>query len=152
MKYIYEYETLKKLVENSTSVRQVLFKLELVAAGGNYATVKNYIEKYNLDTSHFKGFGWSKGHVLPPKKPIESYLIKGKKIQSFKLKKKLLREKIFEHKCMNCKNTHWLGKSIPIELHHKDGDTSNNELSNLEILCYNCHGLTSNFRGKNKKK
>lgn len=152
MKHIYTHESLKELVESSTSVRQVLFKLKLAPAGGNYATIKTYIKKFNLDTSHFKGHGWSKGVVLPPKKPIESYLVKGSRIQSFCLKKKLIREKVFEHKCMNCKKSRWLGKVIPIELHHKDGDSSNNELSNLEILCYNCHGLTPNFRGKNKKK
>ena len=39
---------------------------------------------------------------------------------------------------------------IALELHHIDGDTTNNELSNLQYLCPNCHALTKNYRGKNK--
>ena len=37
-----------------------------------------------------------------------------------------------------------------LELHHIDGNHSNNELSNLTLLCPNCHALTDNYRGKNK--
>jgi predicted HNH restriction endonuclease len=39
-----------------------------------------------------------------------------------------------------------------LEIHHKDGNNSNNELSNLEIICPNCHSLTENFRGANMSK
>jgi len=49
-----------------------------------------------------------------------------------------------------CKQITWLEKDIPLELHHIDGDHSNNELSNLTLLCPNCHALTDNYRGKNK--
>jgi hypothetical protein len=35
-------------------------------------------------------------------------------------------------------------------LHHKDGDNTNNEISNLSYLCPNCHAMTDNYRGKNK--
>jgi hypothetical protein len=38
-----------------------------------------------------------------------------------------------------------------LELHHKDGDRTNNILSNIELLCPNCHALTDNYRGSKKK-
>lgn len=38
---------------------------------------------------------------------------------------------------------------VPVELDHIDGDSSNNELSNLRILCPNCHSLTPTFRALN---
>lgn len=41
-----------------------------------------------------------------------------------------------------------MGFIIPLELHHIDGDRFNNNLENLQILCYNCHALTNNFRQK----
>jgi hypothetical protein len=41
----------------------------------------------------------------------------------------------------------WNDKPIPLELHHKDGDHFNNELSNLQILCPNCHAQQSNNSG-----
>lgn len=43
MKHNYEYSKLKEIVKNSTSLRQVLDKLGIVGAGGNYATLKNYL-------------------------------------------------------------------------------------------------------------
>jgi len=36
-----------------------------------------------------------------------------------------------------------------VELHHINGDSRDNRLENLQILCPNCHALTDNYRGKN---
>jgi 5-methylcytosine-specific restriction endonuclease McrA len=43
------------------------------------------------------------------------------------------------------------GKSIVLEVDHKDGNRYNNQLSNLRFLCYNCHSQTLTFRGRNVK-
>lgn len=48
-------------VKNSTSVRQIILKLNLKETGGNYQSVNSWIKLLNLDTSHFVGQGWSKG-------------------------------------------------------------------------------------------
>ena len=41
--------------------------------------------------------------------------------------------------------------NIPLELHHIDGDCTNNNINNLQILCPNCHSLTKTFGSINKK-
>ena len=59
-----------------------------------------------------------------------------------------------DHKCQQCgwgKTNPHTG-TIPLELEHKDGDFMNNDPSNLEILCPNCHALTATYKGANKKK
>lgn len=43
-------------------------------------------------------------------------------------------------------------QKIPLEVDHKDGNCLNNNLSNLIILCPNCHALTSTYKGANKGK
>jgi TPP-dependent indolepyruvate ferredoxin oxidoreductase alpha subunit len=48
----YSVDDLKNAVQNSRSIRQVLDKLGIVPAGGNYQTVKRRISKYSIDTSH----------------------------------------------------------------------------------------------------
>lgn len=53
--------------------------------------------------------------------------------------------------CECCNVVEWLGEPINLELHHKDGDKSNNELDNLQLLCPNCHSYTDNYGSKNKK-
>jgi hypothetical protein len=57
-------------------------------------------------------------------------------------------------KCMKCG---WCEKNpitnkVPIELEHKDGNSENNNLDNLELLCPNCHSLTSTYKALNKGK
>ena len=51
--------------------------------------------------------------------------------------------------CECCKNVEWNGRPIPLEVHHINGDNTDNRLENLQILCPNCHALTENWRGKN---
>ena len=54
-------------------------------------------------------------------------------------------------KCNNCGNDKWLGYDIMLEIEHKDGNHSNNNRENLEMLCPNCHSLTTTWRGRNKR-
>ena len=39
---------------------------------------------------------------------------------------------------------------VPVEVEHIDGDWENNLLSNLTLLCPNCHALTPTYRGLNR--
>ena len=51
-------------------------------------------------------------------------------------------------KCGWCEIHPTTGK-VPIELEHKDGNSYNNKLNNLELLCPNCHSLTTTYRALN---
>ena len=71
--------------------------------------------------------------------------------QSHKMYKRFL---ILKHgeKCMECgwcEKNMFSGK-IPIELEHIDGDSNNNNLLNLKLLCPNHHALTSTYKALNK--
>lgn len=61
---------------------------------------------------------------------------------------------IFKHgnKCMECgwNKINITTGLVPIQLEHIDGNSDNNELSNLKLLCPNCHSLTSTFGALNK--
>jgi hypothetical protein len=150
-RYTYSEQELLEAVKTSTSIRQVLEKLDIVPAGGNYQTTNRRIIKLNIDTSHFTGQAWNKGKVVGPKRPIEEYLKENSQIQSFKLKGRLIAEGLKEHKCECCGITEWNGKPAPIELDHINGNHYDNRLENLRILCPNCHAQTDTYRGKNKK-
>ena len=41
--------------------------------------------------------------------------------------------------------------TIPLEIHHIDGDYTNNKEENLQVLCPNCHSLTETYKAHNKK-
>lgn len=54
------------------------------------------------------------------------------------------------HRCSCCGNSEWNGKPIPIELEHIDGNSENNEIQNLTLLCPNCHAQTETYKGRNR--
>jgi DNA-directed RNA polymerase subunit RPC12/RpoP len=56
------------------------------------------------------------------------------------------------NKCMKCgwNEINPVTKLVPIQLEHKDGNSDNHNLNNLELLCPNCHSLTPTFGALNK--
>ena len=52
--------------------------------------------------------------------------------------------------CLVCGISEWNGKSIVLEAEHKDGDSTNNKLENLCLVCPNCHSQTDTYKGRNK--
>ena len=118
--------------------------------GCKQETLNRYLIKMDIDYSgNQSGKGLKKKF---PKMTLAEYLENSADIQTNKIRKKILEEGIKEHKCECCGLTEWMGKPIPLEVHHKDGNRSHNELSNFELLCPNCHAFTDSYRGKNSKK
>ena len=112
------------------------------------------MDEFGVDYSHFTGKGWNKyGH---PKfgngVPLESSLCEHSSLSSANVKKRLFSHKIKENKCEKCGITEWLGSPIVCELHHINGDPTDNRIENLQILCPNCHSQTDNFRSRNRNK
>lgn len=52
--------------------------------------------------------------------------------------------------CNKCKTKEWNGLPIPLELEHIDGNSLNNDLDNLKLLCPNCHAQTPTYKGANR--
>lgn len=60
---------------------------------------------------------------------------------------------IYKHgeKCMECGwcEINLVSQKVPIELEHIDGNSDNNSLDNLKLLCPNCHSLTPTYKALN---
>lgn len=137
-------EDFEKIVKESRSFQDLANRLGYEKTGGNIqTTLKQVVKERNIDTSHFLGQGWNKNNYDYSSFAKNSIKKNGKTFAAPLIK-------LRGHKCECCGNTTWLGNPIKLEVHHKNGDRSDNSLENLELLCPNCHAYTDTFCYKTK--
>jgi Zn finger protein HypA/HybF involved in hydrogenase expression len=76
------------------------------------------------------------------------FLTTNSNLSNHAIKKILLETLNHEDKCDECGISDWHGSKLTLQLDHIDGNNSNNEISNLRLLCPNCHSLTDTYCGK----
>lgn len=151
MRNKYTKEILEPIVKDSSAYSEVIRKLGLQQSGGNHSHIRKIVAKEGIDTSHFVGQSWNRGKTFPNKYPIEDYLTGKRYIHSSHLKKRLVKDGLLEEKCYECDLREWRSVPISLELHHIDCNHDNNNLSNLMILCPNCHAMIHYNMNKDKK-
>lgn len=153
MKHIkYTKELLEEKVKDCYSFSELCKRLGLKHGGSNPKNLKMKLEKFGIDYSHFTGQRWNTN----PKNPVyvRTYtksLDINSSLRSSHVKNLLYNMGIKENKCECCGISEWNGKPIQCELHHINGDTTDNRIENLIILCPNCHSQTENFRNRRGK-
>jgi transcriptional regulator with XRE-family HTH domain len=92
-----------------------------------------------------------RGAILPRPVaiPIDELLIVGRRTNRTHLKRRLLNEGLKENRCEICGITRWMGKPVSMQLHHINGDGSDNRLENIQFLCGTCHSQTDTYGAKN---
>lgn len=143
-------ENLEKIVKESYSIAEVLKKLGLKVAGGNYANAQKHIDEYNLDISHFTGARWQKSPNFTEEDlkrvPLEDILKENTNYKSNYLRERLINAGYKEAKCEECGLSEWNGKPLKLKLHHINGNHYDNRLENLQVLCIQCHSQTDSYR------
>lgn len=98
------------------------------------------MDEFGVDYSHFTGQRWNTNNKNPVyRDKYASKLSEDKTLKSANVRTKVINLGLKENKCEECGITEWRGKPITIQLHHINGDRSDNRIENLRMLCPNCH-------------
>ena len=146
----YLKENFEKIISQSTSLIDVLKKLNLEKTGGGYTTIKKYITIYKCDTSHFikeNCFGIRKKLELN-----EVLTINSNYQNTSHLKERLYKEGYKKRECEFCEQgEEWKGKKMSLILDHINGINNDNRIENLRIVCPNCNAtLDTHCKGYKK--
>lgn len=144
-----EPELIIKACNESISMREAASKFDI-----NFQTFRKYAKELGVWKTNQAGKGISRYKPDGKNKFALKNILDGKHPQytSHKLRIRLIAEGIKEDKCEECGIEDWNGKSLPKHLDHIDGNHYNHKLSNLRILCPNCHQQTDNHGSKKLKR
>lgn len=156
----YTKKVLKEAVVGCVSLSDLARKLTKSgkAHGSMVAYLKKKLDEQKIDYTHFNGKHAPSGGRKNTKEDIEKYYLSKtpeKTTNNTNLKKWLFKFNLLEEKCSadGCTvASTWNKKNISLQLDHIDGDNTNNEITNLRILCPNCHSQTTTYAGKKNKK
>ena len=133
-----------KIVESSFYIKDVLIKCGYSAFLNKRSRdkVKKRIDDLKINTDHFK-------YNKP--KSLKEVCILGGKYNKGGLKRRIIKEDLLEEVCSICNiGSIWNGKRLVLQIDHINGDNSDNRLSNLRLLCPNCHSQTETYGGKKR--
>lgn len=114
----------------------------------NKKFIKNYCKNCDRRIKYKNKYCSVKCSSVYKLKTMDNHIITGE-IKSSKLQKEYLIKKHGRF-CFICKLTEWMNKPIPIEVDHINGNHDDHVLTNLRLLCVNCHAQTPTWKRKNK--
>jgi len=129
--YRYDWEAIRAAYESGMSMRECLRRFNCSRGAWQSAVKRGAIVQRE----------W--------RIPIEDLLVKGRNTARGHLKKRLVDAGLKENRCEQCGITEWQGQPLAMQLHHINGDGTDNRIENLQFLCPNCHSQTETYGGRN---
>lgn len=144
-------------VAEGFSYADVLRRLGRSTTGNNRPALKRAIDTFKLSISHFNIYKASAdtktNKWLKNTRPLAEILKINVYYNTSNLRLRLLKAGLLQNICSICSSPPiWNNKHLTLQLDHINGVRSDNRITNLRIVCPNCHTQTDTFAGKLSKK
>lgn len=144
-------ESIREAVGKSLNYYEVFRRLRMSGTGSGYATLKKRIVYLRLDVSHFDPIAAKREAGGRNRYSDEDVYRIDSPVSPSSLKKHVLKSAMIPYQCVCCENNGFHnGKSLVLQLDHKNGVRNDNRLENLRFLCPNCHSQTDTFCRSNR--
>lgn len=143
----------QELVRQSRSRADVIRALGFTPNTTTYRLLRRHLAREGLGDEHFEPAHAAMRRARRPTrgKPLEEILVRESTYTSITvLKRRLVEEGLLESVCAECGLSRWRGEPITLHLDHVNGVRNDHRLTNLRLLCPNCHSQTDTYCGRNK--
>lgn len=137
-------------MNESSSLAEVLRKQGKAVSGDAVKYLKNTLDSLGISYVHLN---YNTHRVTNKPMELEEILQENVNYQASKLKIKLIKAGLKTDCCeiCGCSNI-WNDKPLTLQLHHVNGNHSDNRLENLQIVCPNCHTQLSSEQEESTRK
>jgi 5-methylcytosine-specific restriction endonuclease McrA len=137
-------------VAGSKSYAEALRSMGMCASGGGTATLKKWVRRWGISTSHFDPYANARGPRIGRRRPLEEVIVENSSFNRGHLKQRLYEEGLKKPRCELCgQGEFWLGVRISLILDHMNGRGRDHRLENLRIVCPNCAATLDTHCGRN---
>lgn len=138
-------EELTQLTKESNSFNELILKLGYATrSGSNHNTVRDRLDRYNIDYSHFN-------NLNRIERTVDNVFIEGSTATQKVLRHWYIKGEYTEYVCSICgMKPVWQGKPLVLILDHINGCNTDNRLENLRWVCPNCNMQLPTTNGRNK--
>lgn len=148
----YSEEEARAAVQASLSYAETLRTLELCATGGNWRTLRVWIDRWGIPTDHFDSRAAQRRGLQRPPRPLTEIMVEGSTYSRNHLKDRLYRAGLKERRCEVCgQDELWFGRPMGLILDHINGVRDDHRLENLRILCPNCAATLDTHCGRKNR-
>jgi hypothetical protein len=141
-------EAFAKAVDGAASYSEVLEKLGLRAAGGNYKQLHKWAKIHDIALPQVSGIDRTRAAREKSRLSDAEVFCENSRASRVALRKRINAH--FPNRCALCGITEWLDEPIVLHIDHINGIWNDNRIENLRRICPNCHSQTDTYCGRNK--